>query len=296
MTTSIARLGIWTAQFDFHPSQAVAEAQAEIEELGYSTIWFGENVGREPFTQAAQALQATQRLIIATGVSNIWARDAAATKAAQLTLSEAHPARFMLGVGVGHPILNERRRGSTYQDPIGSIAAYLDDMAAFANDRYRAAAPEREPPTLLGALGPKMTELAATKADGAITYFVPPEHTEQTRQTLGPNKFLAVTQAVVLNANRVKARAIAKTHTRRYVTLPNYTNNLRRLGFTDADFHEEGSARLVDAIVAAGDLQAIATRVQQHLDAGADHVCLNVVPEDFEALPTEEWRQLSALL
>lgn len=293
MTMDLGRVGIWTSQFDFAPADRLRDVVAELDELGYGAIWFGENIGRETVSQAGLILAATKRIVVATGIQNIWARDPLATVAGQNVLSEAYPDRFLLGLGVSHSTLSKHRKSHVYERPLATMRSYLQAMDEL-NETYRAIRPARAT-RVLAALGPAMLRLSAELADGAHPYFVPPEHTAMARDIIGSNKLLAVEQAVVLETNPDKARAIARTHTRRYLPLVNYTNNLRRLGFTDTDFDNEGSDKLVDAIVAWGDIDAIAMRVQQHRDAGADHVCLNVISPEFKELPVTAWRQLAVL-
>jgi probable F420-dependent oxidoreductase len=284
-------IGIWTAQFDYQPAAKAQEAAAELEQLGFGAIWFPESVGREALTNAALLLGATSRIVIATGIANIYARDPVTTAAAQNTLAEAHPGRFLLGLGVSHIPLVEQIRGHSYGKPVASMRAYLDGM-----DRapYRAVPPPIKPIRVLAALGPKMLHLARERSDGAHPYFVPPEHTARAREILGSNKLLAVEQAVVLETESAKARGIARAHTSTYLKLPNYVNNLRRLGFGDGDLVDGGSDKLVDAIVAWGDLTAVIDRVRAHQSAGADHVCIQVLPPDPRALPITQWRDMAA--
>jgi probable F420-dependent oxidoreductase len=291
---NLGRIGIWTGQLDFVPASAARDAVRQIEKLGYGAIWAGENVGREPTAQAGLLLAATQHIVVASGVMNIWARDPLATLAAQLTLAEAYPDRFLLGLGTSHARLVETHRGHRYTHPLQKMRHYLDAMDRFA-ERYRAVRPAAAP-RVLAALGPNMLRLAAERADGAHTYFVPPEHTALARRLLGADKLLAVEQAVVLETDPVAARTIARTHTRRYLSLVNYTKNLRRLGLDDADFEHHGSDRLVDCIVAWGDTDALVRRVHDHWDAGADHVCLQVITAEPRALPTEAWKALASVL
>jgi probable F420-dependent oxidoreductase len=289
----LGQIGIWTAQFDYQPAAKVREAVAEIEQLGFGTIWFPESVGRESLTNAALLLSATSRIVVATGIASIYARDPVTTAAGQNTLAEAYPGRFLLGLGVSHIPLVEQLRGHAYGKPIASMRAYLDGM-----DRapYRAVAPSIKPSRVLAALGPRMLRLAAERAGGAHSYFVPPEHTARAREILGSDRILAVEQAVVLETDATKAREIARAHTSRYLALPNYVNNLRRLGFDDADITNSGSDRLVDAIVAWGDVAAVTDRIRAHQSAGASHVCVQVLPADPQALPDREWRELAAAL
>lgn len=283
--------GVWTAQLDFQPANVIRDIAREIEELGYRSVWVGENVGREPFTQAGILLAATTRLLVGTGVVNIWARDPLSTLAAQLTLAEAYPGRFILGLGVSHAYLVEGIRGLQYRRPLTAMRDYLDAMDRM-RARYRAVQPDTAP-RVLAALGPAMLTLAAQRADGAHTYLVPPEHTEFARRLLGPDRTLIVEQAVVINSDPNTARAIARSHVRRYLPLVNYTNNLRRLGFNDTDFQNHGSDRLIDRLVAWGDVPTINKRIEEHRQAGADHICLQAITDDLRALPTAQWRQMA---
>lgn len=289
----LGAIGIWTAQFDYQPAAKAREAAAELEQLGFGAIWFPESVGRESLTNAALLLGATSRIVTATGIANIYARDPVTMAAGQKTLAEAYPGRFLLGLGVSHIPLVEQVRGHRYGKPVASMRAYLDGM-----DRapYRAVPPSVSPVRVLAALGPKMLRLAADRAGGAHPYFVPPEHTARAREILGSDRLLAVEQAVVLETDSTKAREIARAHTSRYLALPNYVNNLRRLGFGDEDLVGGGSNRLVDAIVAWGDMTAVIDRVRAHQSAGANHVCVQVLPPDPQALPIREWREVASAL
>jgi len=293
MKAAVGRLGIWTARFDFHPAPAVRDAAAELESLGYGAVWLGENIGREPFLLSSMVLAATQHLVAATGIASIHARDAAATTAAQLTLTEAHPGRFLLGVGVSHAPLVQRRRG-VYGPPVTTMRNYLDAMDESAT-AYRAVRPPHTPLRLLAALGPRMLALAAEHADGAHTYLAPPQHTADARAILGPDAILAAEQAVVLDPAPSSGRELARAHLRRYLSFANYTKHLRRLGFTDDDLTGNGSDRLIDTLVASGDQDTIAERVQEHLTAGADHVCIQVLTADSHSLPTAQWRELAGI-
>jgi probable F420-dependent oxidoreductase len=294
MKARIGRVGVWTGQLDFSPAAVVRDAAHEVEELGYGALWTGEAVGREVLTAAQLLLAATDSLVVATGIANIWARDALAMAAGQLALGEAFPGRFVLGIGVSHkPLLDVR--GLDYGKPLAFMRDYLDGMD-HGYDVYRAVRPDPTPPRVLAALGPRMLELAAARADGAHTYFVPPEHTAQARETLGPDRLLAPEQVVVLERDPGKAREIARRHTSSYLRLPNYTNNLRRFGFDDADFADGGNDRLVDTICAWGDVDAVVARVQAHLDAGADHVAVQVLVDDRRGLPRKEWAELAPAL
>jgi len=290
----LGRVGVWTGQLDYQPAEEVRAAAAEVEQLGYGSLWTGEAVGREVLVAAGLLLAATSRLAVATGIANIWARDALAMAAGQSALAEAFPGRFLLGIGVSHAPLLEVR-GLDYSKPLSMMRAYLEAMES-GREVYRAVRPPEQPPLVLAALGPKMLELAGTRADGAHTYFVPPEHTASARSILGAGKLLVPEQAAVLETNPGVAREIARRHTASYLRLANYTNNLRRFGFADEDFADGGSDRLVDAIVAWGDESVVADRVRAHLDAGADHVCVQVLDPDRRGLPREQWRRLAPAL
>lgn len=291
----VGEIGIWTSQFDFQPAAKLRKAAADLEKLGFGAIWFPESVGREAFTHAGLILGATKRIVVATGIANIYARDPVTAAAAQKSLAEAYPGRFLLGLGVSHIPLVEQVRGHTYGKPVAAMRAYLDRLDQAP---YRAVMPpvKPKPARVLAALGPRMLQLAAERADGAHSYFVTPEHTAQARKILGDDRFLAVEQAVVLEKDASRAREIARAHTSFYLRLPNYVNNLRRLGFSDDDFGDGGSDRLVDAIVAWGDVATTMDRVRAHQAAGADHVCIQVLPPEPQALPVAEWREIAAAL
>ncbi|MBB5134249.1 putative F420-dependent oxidoreductase [Thermocatellispora tengchongensis] len=274
----LGKVGVWHPLFTRESAGEVRRAAAEIERLGYGTLWYPEAPGgRESLSAGAIVLAATERVNVASGIASIWARDAMAAAAGAAALGEAYGGRFVLGLGVSHkPAV--QMRGHDYTRPVAAMSAYLDAMREIPP----VAAPERPVPVLLAALRPRMLELAREKADGVHSYFVPPEHTDLARKTLGPGPVLAPEQAVVLETDPARARAIARTHTRVYLQLPNYVNNLLHLGFSQDDVAGEGSDRLVDAIVAWGDADAIATRVRDHLDAGADHVSLQPLPSGVD--------------
>lgn len=289
---TLGRIGIWHF-LDLLPAAEARTAATEVEALGYGALWIPEALGREAFSHAGLLLSATRTLTIATGIANVWVRDAMAMAAGQKTLAEAYPGRFLLGVGVSHAPLVEAVRGHAYRRPLTFMRDYLDAM-----DRapFMAAEPAVPPERVIGALHPKMLALAAGRAAGAHPYFVTPDHTRRARAILGPGKLLAPEQAVVIETNAATARAIARTHTTTYLNLPNYVRNLRTLGFDDADFADGGSDRLVDAIVAWGDVQAIAARVDAHVAAGADHVCLQVLDPNPRQAPVRQWRALAGVL
>lgn len=286
-------VGIWTIQFEKFPAAKMQEAAAELEELGYGAIWFGEATGREALTQAGLLLAATKKIVVATGIANIYARDPFAMAAGQKTLAEAYPGRFLLGLGVSHIPLVEKLRGHHYEKPVFTMRAYLD---AVDQAPYQAVPPSVKPMRVLAALGPKMLELAAERADGAHPYNVSPEHTAQARGILGKGPYLCPEQAVVLETDPTKARKIGRDFLAIYLGLPNYTNNFLRLGFDESDLKSGGSDRLIDSIIAWGDLNAVRNRIRAHQTAGADHVCIQILTANPKQLPLAEWRELAPAL
>jgi len=269
------------------------EAAAELEQLGFGAIWFGEARGREALTQASLLLAATKQIVIATGIANIYARDPFAMAAGQKTLAEAYPSRFLLGLGVSHIPLVEKLRGHRYEKPVSTMRAYLDAMDQAP---YQAVLPSTKPIRVLAALGPKMLELAAERADGAHPYNVTPEHTAEARGILGKGPYLCPEQAVVLETDPTRARKIGRDFLAIYLGLPNYTNNFLRLGFDESDFKNGGSDRLIDNIIAWGDLNAVRNRIRAHQTAGADHICIQVLTANPKLLPLAEWRELAPAL
>lgn len=273
LRAALGPVGIWSFALQTHPAAIEQAAAAAYEDLRYRVAWFPESIGsKEAFSHAAILLAGSPRIVVATGIANLYARDAAAMVAGARTLAEAYPGRFVLGIGVSHAP-SVAKRGGTYGRPVESMTAYLDAMDAA--DWTGPASAER-PPLVLAALGPRMLELAAERADGAHPYFVPVEHTRIARERLGPDPVLAVEVTAVLGTDRTASREIARAFARRYLDSVNYANNLRRLGWSDEDIADGGSDRLIDAIVVQGDAATIAGRVREHLDAGADHVCVQI--------------------
>ena len=289
----LTKYGLWTVALDLQPAPQARDAAAEIESLGFGAIWIPEAVNREVMSNAMLLLGATERINVATGIANLHARTAMTMSAGHKTVTAAHPDRFLLGIGVSHQVAVEGFFGQKYDKPLTTMRNYLDAM-----DRglFFAAPPPVEPTRVLAALGPKMLELARDRAAGAHPYFVPVEHTPVARQILGPDKLLCPEQAVVLEADPEKARAVARMHMSTYLGLPNYTNNLKRLGWTDDDIADGGTDALVDAVVAWGSTDAVVKRIDAHHDAGANHVAIQVLTEDPRALPMAEWRELASAL
>ena len=289
----VGSVGIWTAQLDLQPASRAREVAAELDDLGYGALWLPEAVGREVISHAAVLLGATRRLVVATGVANIYNRTPAAAANAQRLLADDSGGRFLLGLGVSHGPMVEGMLGQSWDRPLAYMRDYLDAVdGAFTVSPP----PAEDPPRVLAALGPRMLELAASRSWGALTYFVPVEHTPFARQHLGDGPMLLVEQAAVLSTDADRARAAGRKHMQIYLTLPNYVNNLRRLGWGDDDLADGGSDALVDALVAWGDVDVIAARVAAHREAGADHVCVQVVDTDVTALPLEAWRSLGPAL
>ena len=273
LRSALGSVGIWSFALQTHPAADEQKAITAYESLGYTAAWFPESVGgKEALSHAAILLAGSPRIVVATGIANIYARDAAAMINGARTLAEASPGRFVLGIGVSHAP-SVAARGGTYGRPIEAMTAYLDAMDAAA---YSGPLPTERPPVLLAALGPRMLELAAARADGAHPYFVPVEHTRFARERLGPDPVLAVEMTAVLDTDATRAREVARAFAGRYLALENYANNLRRLGWSDDDLTGSGSDRLIDAVVAHGSAATVAARVREHLGAGADHVCVQL--------------------
>ncbi len=285
----IGKLGVWS-WLDMLSAGEAAEFAQRIEALRYSVLWLPEAVGRDPFTLATYLGTRTSRLVLATGIANLYARDAMTTNTARKTVGELTAGRFILGLGVSHAHLVTGVRKHEYGKPVSTMRAYLEAMQG---KPYLAPAPPSEPPIVLAALRPKMLGLARDLAQGAHPYFVTPEHTARAREILGKDPWLAPEQKVLLETDPGRARTVARSAMRIYTGLPNYQNNLRWLGFEDADFLDGGSDRLVDAIVAWGDEKTIAQRIQAHWDAGADHVCIQ--PLRADGVPGPDLRTLEAL-
>lgn len=289
MTVTLGRIGIWSSQLRRGDRARARDAVVELESLGYGTVWMPAGSGPEFFAVAEEQLAATHRITVASGILSVWTDPAAEVSSARASLTARFPGRFLLGLGVSHPHIVERQTGRRFEHPVAVMARYLDELAG-------APAPVPRDELVLAALGPRMLALARDRSWGAHPYLVTPDHTRLARFVLGPGRLLAPEQAVVLETDPARARAIARRHVAFYLRAPNYVNNLVRLGFGESDFAGEGSERLVDAIVAWGNLDAIRRRIEEHLAAGADHVCLQVLSADAEALPLAEWRVLAALL
>jgi probable F420-dependent oxidoreductase len=289
MSTRLAGTGIWSGMLRYGEPGPAAEAAAELESLGYSALWIPD-VGGDLFGSLANLLGATSTVTIATGILNVWMHTADDAAAAHARLTAEHGPRYLCGIGISHrPFIDMVNAPGTYTKPVDTMAAYLDGLDA-------AATPLAVADRMLAALGPKMLELARTRTAGTHPYLVTPELTAMARAGIGPDGLVASEVGVVLETDPSKAREIARLHLQTYLALPNYANNWKRHGFTDDDIANGGSDRLVDALIGWGDEAAIAARVQQHRDAGADHVCVQVLTSDPRALPVDEWRTLAPVL
>jgi probable F420-dependent oxidoreductase len=287
---NIGKLGVWFFLDSMKAPESAAFAQ-KVERLGYSALWIPEAAGREPFAHGGFLLANTTTLVLATGIANIWARDPLAMAAASRTLAELSGGRFVLGIGVSHAPLVDKLRGHHYDKPYSYMKEYLGKLkTAFSQPfMYQAVKPQEDPPVLLAALHPKMLALAGSEARGTHTYFVPPEHTAKVRASIGPEPWICAAQAVILDTDAAKARKAARAYMKTYVPrLPNYTQNLKALGWKDEEFADGCSDRLVDAIVAWGTADQIRSRIAAHHQAGATHVCILPLRADGAPLPCEK--------
>ncbi|MHA6799851.1 LLM class F420-dependent oxidoreductase [Bounagaea algeriensis] len=287
-----SRVGVWWTSDRWSINDVVARAR-EIEQLGYASLFYGEAGGKEAFTQAAAVLGGTERLVVGTGIANIHARSAPASESGARTLGALHPGRFVLGLGVSHAPLVERSYAGSYSKPLSTMREYLQTMDAVPAE-IEPAGPR--PARLLAALGPKMLALSATAADGAHPYLVTPEHTARTREQLGPDKWVVSEQAVALTTDRETGLRRAHQHLHTYSQLPNYQNSWLRQGFDHSDLVVGGSDRLAEGMVATGDAEAVAAHVRRHLEAGADHVLVQVLGDDPSADPLPALRELAPAL
>jgi probable F420-dependent oxidoreductase len=277
---SLGGTGIWSHHLRHDPAEEIAEAVAELEQLGYSAVWIPD-IGGDVFAALDHLLDSSSTMTIATGILNVWMHTASDTAAWWRRLPDDRRRRVLVGLGISHaPIVGDR-----FGKPLATFGAYLDEL-----DEEGVPAEAR----CLAALGPKMLELSRDRSAGAHPYLVTPEHTASARETLGSDALLAVEQGVVLGTDPDIARIVARSALAGYLGLPNYVNNFRRMGFTEDDFANGGSDRLVDEIIAWGDVDTVAARIRQHRDAGADHVCVQVHTAPGSPMPRALWRDLAA--
>ncbi|MGI8335371.1 LLM class F420-dependent oxidoreductase [Actinomadura scrupuli] len=281
----LGRVGVWNIGLRSEDPDArgeITDAAAELEELGYGTIWLGSSPGVE---HAVPLIEATSRIVVATGILNIWAYDADTVARRHADVTAKHPGRFLLGLGVSHSALVP-----SYRKPYAAMVEYLDSLDAAAP-----AVPKEE--RVLAALGPKMLKLAGDRALGAHPYLVTPEFTSHAREVLGRGPLLAPEAKVVMETEPGRARALAREHLSIYLQMENYTRNLLRLGFTEDDLRDGGSDHLIDACFAWGDLDTIRKRIVAFHEAGADHVAVQVIADgERRNLPRREWRDLAGAL
>jgi probable F420-dependent oxidoreductase len=291
-TMELGRVGIWTNQLDSLRAAQLRDTVQEVEGLGYQSLWCPEfTLGREAFTNAALLLSVTERLLVATGVASIQARDASAAALAQRVLCETFPYRFILGLGLGH---QDAMHGDNDDQPLSAMRNYLRGIDVQpAGDLP---APPEPPSRVLAAIGPEMLELARDHAQGAHQFLVTPEHTHSARGILGPGRLLAPEQGVLLEQDPEKARSILRSELTSRLQCPDYRESLLSLGWNDEDFSDGGTDALIDRLFAWGTVSDVEKRVDEHLAAGADHVALYVLGGKTTGAPIEEWRQLATLI
>ncbi|MDQ2638414.1 MAG: LLM class F420-dependent oxidoreductase [Actinomycetota bacterium] len=283
----LAGVGIWSSQLRYGDQGEAADAAAELEDLGFTALWIPD-VGGPVLDSVDHLLSSTKQVVIATGILNLWMHEPADVAARYASLTAQHGERFLLGIGVSHAPLIDSKEPGRYRKPLAATRAFLDGIDATET-------PVPVGNRVLAALGPKMLELAATRSRGAHPYLVTPAHTRDAREVLGEGPLLLPEQTVLLTEDASEAHAIGKDWLRSYLALPNYANNLLRSGFTEEDVASV-SDRLFDAIIAWGDEETVLARVNEHRDAGADHVCVQVLTADPTEFPREQWRRLGAAL
>ncbi len=285
LRSRIGSFGFWVSRKRLPKDErATREIAAELDDLGVPALWVGGSPTAD-LTIAEQLLAGSSRLLVGTSILNIWTEDPTVVAASCQRLADAFGDRFVLGIGAGHAPAAEQT-GQAYVRPLSRLRGYLDDLD-------RADHPVPSEARMLAALGPKALALAAERSAGALPYLTTPEHTREARQIMGADPLLVPEHKVVLSDDPDEARAVGRDILRTYLVLPNYLNSWRRLGFGDEDFTGDGSDRLVDAMVAHGDIDAVIRRLVEHRDAGADHVAVQPLAPDG-SLPMTQWRQLAA--
>jgi probable F420-dependent oxidoreductase len=284
----LSGVGVWSTALRFADPNDSAAAASELEDLGYTALWFPD-AGGDVFAAVENLLQPTRNIVVCTGILNLWMHSASETVDAFARFKRTYGShRYLVGIGISHAPTVEASQ-QRYDRPLARTSDFLDELDG-------APEPVGAEDRVLAALRPKMLELARDRSSGAHTYLVTPQHTELARRILGPDKLLLVEQAVSLETDPAAARAAGRSHLEAYLPLPNYTNNWKRLGFTEDDLSAGGSDRLVDALVAWGDESAVTAHVQEHFVAGADHVCIQVVGGALNVCPREEWQRLAPVL
>jgi probable F420-dependent oxidoreductase len=294
MANDLTGTGIWSSGLRFSEERPAREAAKAAEDLGYTAVWLGDiGIGPDLFPRLDALLDATNHLTVATGILNVWMHEVDDVASKYTELTDTYGERLLLGIGVSHgPVIEQFGRGQTYGDPLAKMGTFLDELAATG------AVPREH--QVLGALRPKMLQLARERTAGACPYLVTPEQTAEARSILGAGKLLAPELSVVLEPDPERARRQARAGLTPYFGLPNFLNQWRRYGFTEDDIAPGGSDRLIDELVGWGDEEAIAARVEEHRTAGADHVCIQVLTGEVvvqEApYPIEQWRRLAPLV
>jgi probable F420-dependent oxidoreductase len=282
MVPQVGRVGVWSMELRFGDTAAIDEAAGELDELGYGALWIPGGIDDAVLGDVDRLLSATKRIVIGTGIINIWKQEAADVAAWWKGQSPERQARVWLGIGVSHgPII-----GDGWMKPVAKTRAWIDEAHA-------AGLPASA--MCVAALGPKMLALARDRTGGAHPYLIDPSHTAEARGILGPGKVLAPEQGVVLETDPAKARALAREALAFYVSLPNYCNSWRRLGYSEEDIATV-SDRLIDGIFAWGTAEQIAARVKAHHDAGADHVCIQAITGAGIDGARQAWRDLAKAL
>jgi probable F420-dependent oxidoreductase len=282
----LGTFGVYTFDFEDQPAAQMRESIQELERQGWRAFWIPELAGREALTHAGYLLSCTEQMHIINGIAQIWSRGARWTYGASLLLADAYPNRHVLGLGFG----GEQRPGTK---PMAAMIEYLDEMDALKTPNPTPKAPIHR---ILAAYGPKMLELARDRSAGALTYHVNVTHTAQARETLGPDAFLAVEHAVLFESDPDKARAIAREHLHPYLTTKYNIAKFRRLGYSEEEITNGGSDRLVDDLVFWGDLDTIVEKLHAHVEAGADHVGVQVIGIEPGQSAMSYWRMLGDAL
>jgi len=288
MTSPLSGTGIWSSALRYGDLAASAAIAPELEALGYTALWVPD-IGGNLFEVLEALLASTSSIVVATGILNLWMHEPEVTAERFHAFVETYGPRVLFGIGVSHAPLVNSVAPDQYRRPLARTAAYLDALDAAEH-------PLPTSDRVLAALGPKMLELARVRAGGTHPYLVTPAHTASARDAVGPDRLVAPEQGVVLETDPSRAREIARANLAIYLTLPNYTNNWMRIGFTEDDLAGGGSDRLIDALVVWGDESTIRTRIDEHRDAGADHVCIQVLTDDPTIHPLDQWRRLAPVV
>jgi probable F420-dependent oxidoreductase len=280
----LGTFGVWTFDFEHQPAAQMRESIQELEQMGWRAFWIPELLGREALTHAGYLLACTEQIHVINGIAQIWSREARWTYGASLLLADAYPGRHVLGLGFG----GAQRPGTT---PIAAMTGYLDELDALQTPN-----PKAPIHRILAAYGPRMLELARDRAAGAHTYHVTVSHTAQAREILGPDAFLGVEHAVLFETDPAKARAIAREHLQPYLSTRYNVAKFRRLGYSEEEIGGGGGDRIVDDLVFWGDLETIVDKLHAHVEAGADHVGVQVIGIEPGESAMPYWRMLADAL